>query len=71
MPVVRRLRRIGHRRRLFTVPDIHLVEPSPQRAPVIFQAGASTRGVRFAAQNAEVIFVGAPTEDTLSRRSRV
>ncbi|WP_371828101.1 hypothetical protein [Rhodococcoides fascians] len=53
------------------MPDIHLVEPSPQRAPVIFQAGASTRGVRFAAQNAEVIFVGAPTEDTLSRRSRV
>lgn len=32
--------------------------PSPQRTPVIFQAGASTAGKAFAAQNAEAIFVG-------------
>jgi alkanesulfonate monooxygenase SsuD/methylene tetrahydromethanopterin reductase-like flavin-dependent oxidoreductase (luciferase family) len=28
----------------FTVPGIHLCEPSPQRTPVLYQAGASSRG---------------------------
>ena len=32
-------------------------EPSPQRVPVILQAGASARGIDFAARHAEVIFV--------------
>lgn len=32
--------------------------PSPQRTPVIFQAGQSTAGKAFAAQNAEAIFCG-------------
>jgi FMN-dependent oxidoreductase (nitrilotriacetate monooxygenase family) len=32
--------------------------PSPQRTPVIFQAGQSTAGKAFAALNAEAIFVG-------------
>ncbi|NED69989.1 LLM class flavin-dependent oxidoreductase, partial [Streptomyces sp. SID10244] len=49
----------------FTVPGIHLAEPSPQGSPVIYQAGASPRGRRFAAQNAEAIFVAAPTKDIL------
>ena len=52
---------IGHAGKHFTVPGIHLSEPSPQRTPVIFQAGASPRGVRFAAENAEAIFTAAPT----------
>jgi len=32
--------------------------PSPQRTPVLFQAGASTAGKAFAAQHAEAVFVG-------------
>jgi alkanesulfonate monooxygenase SsuD/methylene tetrahydromethanopterin reductase-like flavin-dependent oxidoreductase (luciferase family) len=32
--------------------------PSPQRTPVIFQAGQSKAGKAFSAQNAEAIFVG-------------
>ena len=32
--------------------------PSPQRTPVLFQAGASPAGKAFAAANAEAIFVG-------------
>lgn len=56
---------IGHRGDHFTVPGIHLSEPSPQGSPVIYQAGASPRGRRFAAQNAEAIFVGAPTKHIL------
>lgn len=62
---------IEHEGKHFTVPGIHISEPSPQRTPVIFQAGASPRGVRFAAENAEAIFVGAPTKailkDTVAR----
>ncbi len=62
-----KVHRIDHRGKHFTVPGIHLAEPSPQRTPVIFQAGASPRGVRFAAQNAEAIFVGAPTKEILAQ----
>lgn len=52
---------IGHHGKHFRVPGIHLSEPSPQRTPVIYQAGASPRGITFAAQNAEAIFIGSPT----------
>lgn len=52
---------INHEGKYFTVPGIHLSEPSPQRTPVIYQAGASERGIRFAAENAEAIFIAAPT----------
>ena len=37
----------------------HLVEPSPQRTPVLYQAGASDRGRAFAARHAECVFVNA------------
>jgi FMN-dependent oxidoreductase (nitrilotriacetate monooxygenase family) len=57
---------IEHHGTHFDVPGIHLVEPSPQRTPVIFQAGASRRGIQFAAENAEAIFVGAPTKPVLA-----
>jgi FMN-dependent oxidoreductase (nitrilotriacetate monooxygenase family) len=56
---------IGHRGEHFTVPGIHISEPSPQRTPVIYQAGASPRGIDFAAGNAEAIFVAAPTKTVL------
>jgi len=48
---------IAHHGRYFSVPDAHLSEPSPQRTPVLFQAGGSPRGIEFAARNAEVVFV--------------
>ncbi|WP_280386391.1 LLM class flavin-dependent oxidoreductase [Nocardia wallacei] len=58
---------IGHHGRHYTVPGVHLSEPSPQRTPVIYQAGASPRGVRFAAENAEAIFVAAPSKRVLAQ----
>ncbi|MDO3650601.1 LLM class flavin-dependent oxidoreductase [Nocardia mangyaensis] len=61
---------IGHYGNHFTVPGIHLSEPSPQRTPVIYQAGASPRGVRFAAENAEAIFVAAPSKRVLAQTVR-
>lgn len=57
---------IGHFGQNFTVPGIHLSEPSSQRTPVIYQAGASGRGIQFAAGNAEAIFVAAPTKAVLA-----
>lgn len=56
---------IDHDGEHFRVPGIHLCEPSTQRTPVLYQAGASDRGRSFGAQNAEVIFIGAPTKDLL------
>ncbi len=48
---------IAHKGAYFTVPDGHVTEPSPQRVPVILQAGTSARGSDFAARHAEVVFV--------------
>lgn len=56
---------IEHSGKWFTVPGIHISEPSPQRTPVIYQAGASPRGIAFAAGHAEAIFVAAPTKEVL------
>ncbi|WP_423924060.1 LLM class flavin-dependent oxidoreductase [Frigoribacterium sp. 2-23] len=56
---------IGHEGTYYKVPGIHIAEPSPQRTPVIYQAGASPRGIAFAAGHAESIFVAAPTKAVL------
>lgn len=56
---------IGHKGAYFTVPGVHLSEPSPQRTPVIWQAGTSPKGRAFAARHAEAVFTVAPTTSTL------
>jgi FMN-dependent oxidoreductase (nitrilotriacetate monooxygenase family) len=56
---------INHEGKYFKVPGIAITEPSPQRTPVIFQAGASPRGMKFAATNAESVFVTCPTKELL------
>nr|WP_321985174.1 NtaA/DmoA family FMN-dependent monooxygenase [uncultured Lichenicoccus sp.] len=48
---------IAHKGRYFSVPDAFLCEPSPQRTPVLFQAGLSEVGRDFAARHAEGVFV--------------
>jgi FMN-dependent oxidoreductase (nitrilotriacetate monooxygenase family) len=58
---------IRHSGKHFTVPGIHLSEPSPQRTPVLYQAGASSRGKDFAGAHAECIFVAAPSKPVLKR----
>ncbi|MGK3115436.1 LLM class flavin-dependent oxidoreductase [Candidatus Pantoea formicae] len=57
---------INHQGRWYQVPDAHLSEPSPQRTPVLFQAGTSSRGAQFAARNAEVIFLGGITPQAIA-----
>jgi len=52
-----RIHRVQHHGQHYKVDAIHLSEPSPQRTPVLYQAGASERGRAFAAAHAECIFV--------------
>jgi FMN-dependent oxidoreductase (nitrilotriacetate monooxygenase family) len=56
---------IEHLGKFFSVPGFHLCEPSPQRTPVLYQAGASRRGRDFAARHAECVFVAAPSKVVL------
>lgn len=63
-----KVHQIQHSGQHFSVPGIHLCEPSPQRTPVLFQAGASSRGMEFGGKHAEVVFLqGTSVEGT--RRS--
>ena len=47
---------INYEGKYFKVPGPHMCEPSPQRSPVIFQAGGSPRGIDFAGRHAEAVF---------------
>jgi long-chain alkane monooxygenase len=62
-----RVRPIEHEGRYFKVPGVHLSEPSPQRTPVLYQAGASKRGQRFAGEHAECVFVATPSKAVLKK----
>lgn len=57
---------INHQGEFFNVPGPHLVEPSPQRTPVLFQAGASPKGRDFAAKHAEAVFTKNHSLDALT-----
>ena len=48
---------INHAGTYFNVPGFHLCEPSPQRTPVLFQAGSSSRGMAFGGKHAEAVFI--------------
>lgn len=51
----------------YKVKGPHLVHPSPQRTPVLVQAGGSPTGQAFAARHAEVQFIGAAQIDAMAR----
>ncbi len=48
---------VRHQGEFYQLEGYHLSSPSPQRTPLLFQAGSSERGSRFAAQHAECTFV--------------
>ncbi|WFU06914.1 LLM class flavin-dependent oxidoreductase (plasmid) [Rhizobium sp. CB3171] len=59
-----KVRVIHHEGPQYKVDAMHLCSPSPQRTPVLYQAGSSTRGREFAATHAECVFVnGQKKED--------
>jgi FMN-dependent oxidoreductase (nitrilotriacetate monooxygenase family) len=61
---------INHVGRRHRVNAIHLSEPSPQRTPVLFQAGVSTRGRAFAAKHAECVFFATSTKENVRAIAR-
>ncbi|MDA8454663.1 LLM class flavin-dependent oxidoreductase [Acidovorax sp. GBBC 3334] len=64
-----RVHPVRHHGRHYRVEGYHLAEPSPQRTPVLFQAGSSGRGLRFAARHAECVFMS--TQDKAETRALV
>lgn len=65
-----RVHPIAHRGEHYRVPGIHLCEPSPQRTPVLYQAGTSSRGRAFAARHAECVFVSGPSEAVVRKSAQ-
>ncbi len=57
---------IGFEGEYYRVAGPHLSEPSPQRTPVLYQAGTSSRGKGFAARHAEAVFL-LPRDDQQAR----
>lgn len=52
-----KVHKINHVGKRYSVEGPHLVEPSPQRTPVLFQAGSSSAGEAFAARHTEGSFM--------------
>ena len=52
-----KVHKIRHEGKQYRLDAMHLTSPSPQRTPVLYQAGSSTRGRQFAATHAECVFV--------------
>ena len=59
-----KIHKINHVGPHFSVEGPHFVTPSPQRVPVLFQAGASPVGQRFSARNAEGVFISSPDPES-------
>jgi long-chain alkane monooxygenase len=62
-----RIHPTNHRGKYFNVTDAFLCEPSIQRTPVLFQAGASSTGQAFGARHAEAVFLIEPRTDTMRK----
>lgn len=64
-----KVRYIDHVGEQHRVAGPHIVHPSPQRTPVLFQATGSPAGVAFAGRHAEVVFTGGRTVDEFQRNA--
>jgi long-chain alkane monooxygenase len=63
-----RVREVHHEGLSGKLDAIHLCEPSPQRTPVLYQAGTSPAGRAFAGRHAECVFVSGPSAAVLKPR---
>ena len=63
-----RVRKVRHDGPYFKVDGLHLSEPSPQRVPVLYQAGTSPAGRAFAARHAECVFMSGPSKQVIAPR---
>ncbi|WP_241576482.1 LLM class flavin-dependent oxidoreductase [Rosenbergiella collisarenosi] len=65
-----KIHEIDHHGEFYQVRGYHLSSPSPQRTPLLFQAGSSPRGIAFAARHAECSFVNAASPQALKVQSQ-
>ena len=63
-----KIHRIHHEGKRYRVLGPHLSQPSPQRIPLLFQAGSSTAGRAFAARNAEGTYIVAQSPEGARRQ---
>lgn len=62
---------INHDEKFFSVKGPHMCEPSTQRTPLLFQAGASPKGIEFAAKHAEAVLVRFDSPEHASKRMKL
>lgn len=65
-----RVRKIRHEGTHYRADAYHLSEPSCQRTPVLYQAGTSGRGRKFASRHAECVFISSPDTTVARAASR-
>ena len=63
-----KVHRIKHDGPNYQLDAIHLCEPSPQRTPLLYQAGTSPRGRVFAGHHAECVFMSGPSAKVIGPR---
>jgi len=61
---------IHHHSANYSCDGIHLCEPSPQRTPLLFSAGASSRGIAFAGKHAECSFMSTNSIDFVKKTTQ-
>lgn len=59
---------VQHQGRFYQSQGVFQVSPSPQRTPVLFQAGASPKGLSFATHHAEGIFIGGDQPEKIKKQ---
>jgi len=57
-----KIHRVHYDGKFYRIDAMHLCEPSPQRTPVLYQAGASSSGREFASKHADCVFINGPTQ---------
>ena len=59
---------VRHDGQHYSVDALHLSEPSPQRTPVLYQAGTSPAGARLCGRHAECVFMSGPSIQVIAPR---
>ena len=57
-----KVHKVQHQGPQYQLQAMHLSEPSPQRTPLLYQAGSSPRGSQFAATHAECVFLNGQSQ---------
>ncbi|MBO6152020.1 MAG: LLM class flavin-dependent oxidoreductase, partial [Acinetobacter sp.] len=63
-----KVHQVQHQGQFYQSQGVFQVSPSVQRTPVLFQAGASSRGLTFATQHAEGLFIGGDRPEKIKQQ---